>query len=777
MAAEGEEAPPGAVDGADAGSPAADAGDEEPPQKPQDAGSKGLLHFLDREDLHDCTVKLDEQNPDAKEFKCHRVVLCSCSRYFYERFITSETPAAAGSAVGLPALPEDSEVKRQVDLASSFPIALAYAYSGQRWEAIIDQVTRANAIGLFAIAALLGMPKLADETFKFLGDPALDAATVTRLLYTSITLASNGNAEGFADVQNHCLEELKRRFSAACETTEDRDLICRLPTDVLVQLLGSDDLSVTSEGTVLDVVKTILERRLGNAPGSLTFHSIRLTEAGEVFSKLTEQATNGAVWEAEISEAGKPQTVATSAQKLVQNDAGDIAVDQELKLTAPAKADANMQVTLRARAAGTSGAGQVLFTGTVPLEKLMASENQEAEHSVEVQMPNGEKCGVVHLKCRHEAGGDKKESEGGEGAEGDEAKQSQEAAKVEEAKKLLDAVRFPHLTHEELFQAASWAASDPVLVEAGAQQKVLQALSAKLERHEHADSAAKALAEQPTQLPRRARAPQTAPLSPDGARRHAYDAASPARRHIMALHDAAGSVQASAEKPLSFERRNGDFDEGGALYWLGTSGQTQVWRNPMSMGCVHALAGNTQVLVYLQDQNAWKPHQNAWTASSGVGFGKLEDVVGRKAVNLRSGNSPGSYFGVDLLGDRLLVVQGYCLRNRSSATAQSGIAYTGVTATAAATSHNLTSWVLQGSIDGQTWTNIDQREDKFSLQRAGATAYFEVDNTGVAYRCFRVVQAALHSDQLVRAVNSSGSDNLCLSGIELYGYAIAGSWP
>jgi len=136
--------------------------------------------------------------------------------------------------------------------------------------------------------------------------------------------------------------------------------------------------------------------------------------------------------------------------------------------------------------------------------------------------------------------------------------------------------------------------------------------------------------------------------------------------------------------------------------------------------------------------------------TSGVGFGMLEDLVGRSIVNLRTRNSPHSYFGVDLLGDRLLILEGYCLRNRSS------------------TSHALVRWCCQGSVDGKTWDVLDERENISALRKAGATAYFDVQaRGGAAYRCFRIVQVGL---------NSSGSDNLALSGLELYGRAVAGKW-
>lgn len=56
----------------------------------------------------------------------------------------------------------------------------------------------------------------------------------------------------------------------------------------------------------------------------------------------------------------------------------------------------------------------------------------------------------------------------------------------EDASRLLNAVRFPQLEHGDLLEALK----DPVLLERGAQQRILEALSARLSRYEDAGAAA-----------------------------------------------------------------------------------------------------------------------------------------------------------------------------------------------------------------------------------------------------------------------------------------------
>ena len=66
-----------------------------------------------------------------------------------------------------------------------------------------------------------------------------------------------------------------------------------------------------------------------------------------------------------------------------------------------------------------------------------------------------------------------------------------------------------------------------------------------------------------------------------------------------------------------------DFDDNGALYWLGSYGKTRVWQNPHTLGLVHSFA-------------------------SSIGQGHAENFTGRESTNTRTANEPYSYFGVDL---------------------------------------------------------------------------------------------------------------------------------
>lgn len=187
-----------------------------------------------------------------------------------------------------------------------------------------------------------------------------------------------------------------------------------------------------------------------------------------------------------------------------------------------------------------------------------------------------------------------------------------------------------------------------------------------------------------------------------------------------------------------------DMDELGALYYLGSFAKKRLWQNPNNIGQVVAFA-------------------------SSVGAGAVEDFVGRTVTGCRTLNEAYSYFGVDLGNGRKLLPTCYTIRNRDS------------------TTFVCLNWHFEGSNDKVNWTLLDRRiyftnseqdqmyEDEVrQLRQKGATSTWGVDTDLYreigfdGFRYFRVIQVGK---------NSSGSDNLGLSGFELYGRVISGRWP
>eukprot|EP00920_Eleutheroschizon_duboscqi_P027970 GHVT01068351.1.p1 GENE.GHVT01068351.1~~GHVT01068351.1.p1 ORF type:complete len:410 (+),score=30.72 GHVT01068351.1:1243-2472(+) len=149
--------------------------------------------------------------------------------------------------------------------------------------------------------------------------------------------------------------------------------------------------------------------------------------------------------------------------------------------------------------------------------------------------------------------------------------------------------------------------------------------------------------------------------------------------------------------------------------------------------------------------------------ASSIRQGTLSGIIGGQFTNFRTANEENSYIGVDLSHGRELVLTGYSLTNRTIS------------------SLGLMSWVLEASIDGTSWEIVDEQSGCQRLRLAGATTFFKVttpcstggsrvhlQSTRRGFRIFRLTQ---------RGKNSSGSDVLAISHIELYGIAVAGDWP
>lgn len=490
-----------------------------------------LLSFLARKELVDCSVRLPGGSSGGELSKgrgvpCHKLALCSASGYFFRRFVM-EGADGLNPVVELPSLPEDGELRRQIDVSTLFPVVLRFIYSGQRWEAVEAQVTPNNAMGLFALAELLEIKPLASKAFEFLESSVLCPATAARLLYAAVRLRSSSRS-GFAGPCTKCAEVLRNNFFEVCSKAEELDLVCQLPIDVLAPILEADDLDVPTEATVLHIVRQLLRARMQRDEAVLSINRVRLCKAGPLLPQLTG-AAGGVVWEALLLEEVRVQdpsqlfsaraeatryVAATQPLQMEESIAGECQVEQELVLNIPLAAVGPGKpgnVVLRARAVSgeKGGAGEVLLAALLPTDSLppvgptlLRTEGSDAEAAVHAP---GAQAGTLHFTwqlSKATATGEGQapalaalaigEAGAGAGAEGESrpaargaaSRPSAAAFSEEEAARVLGAVRFPHLEHGELLTAVR----DPVLLEAGAQPRILEALSSRLEAYERASS-------------------------------------------------------------------------------------------------------------------------------------------------------------------------------------------------------------------------------------------------------------------------------------------------
>lgn len=568
-----------------------------------------LLWFLQRKELSDCGVRLPPTSAvappdDAAEgggevVPCHRLALCSGSKFFYRRLLGAAPDAASegGPVVELPPLPDDEALRKQIDVHAVFPLVLRFLYAAQRWEEIEAQVSAQNAMGVFALGQLLEIDTLSRHAFGYIESSVLGPEQASKLLYASVLLQGAGRG-GFDGPATKCAEVLRATFHELADRPEDMDLLAKLPVSVLGPILEADDLEVPAEANVLRVAQQVLRGRMSRSEVVLKITDAKLFNAPEALQTL-KRAAGGVVWEALIVEdplqrdfaalaaarADAPKYLAaTAASKPQETGSGGCDVAQELSLRVPVASVGPGKpgsVLLRARGA----TGEVLLAGALPAAALPAAGGDAATLAeAPMQTASGKPGGAVRFSWRSEPleappppppEGEEAAAEAAPGEEASPAAGAEAALSDDEAARILAAVRFPHLEHRELLAAVK----DPVLLEAGAQQRILEALSSRLDAYEHAgeDQASQRQEPRPSTLrggPKDAASlgrrgagasPPKRPQPPPPAAKGGPEAQRP-------LPGGGGGALGAARRSLSASRRRGGGVSGHPLFQCGSCG-------------------------------------------------------------------------------------------------------------------------------------------------------------------------------------------------------------
>lgn len=451
-----------------------------------------LLHFLGREELSDCSVRLPASGAlPAQEVKCHRLALCSTSGYCFQKFLAPDAP----SSLDLPELPDDAELRRQMPLQSLFQLVLRFAYGGQKWEALEALVTPESCPGLYALAKLLDARALVmavDEAMD------LNAGTAPKLLYVASQLKDQAD---FQSALDRSLEVVRDGFGALCLSPPHMGLLAKLPVSLLVRLLEQDALNVPQEENVLRFVRHVLWRRLLREEKLLT-----LSGGLEGFESLEGLQLRWESMAAEDADSLSPAVDRYSASEVAPEGSADI---PELSHRMPAEYGTSITLT-------ALKGEEVLFAAKLPINL----EEPAAEDLRQEAFLDGKSVTIRYKYTLSEAPPEEPEAPAAaEGAEeppeAAESTKPDAALNAEETKRLLGVVRFGQLDHQQLLLAVK----DPVLEKAGAQPHLLGALSARLavyEAAEAADTAAQGPARpstrgQPAPAPQAPQAP-TAPV-------------------------------------------------------------------------------------------------------------------------------------------------------------------------------------------------------------------------------------------------------------------------
>lgn len=170
-----------------------------------------------------------------------------------------------------------------------------------------------------------------------------------------------------------------------------------------------------------------------------------------------------------------------------------------------------------------------------------------------------------------------------------------------------------------------------------------------------------------------------------------------------------GATIASVNIPYS---NDGNFN--GVLNYIGTSGNTQPWVNPVNKGVI--------------------------LSASSIGSGSLDSLADRQAGQFYTGNNPGDWVQINL-GSSKLKCSYYSIRNRN------------------AELYFLRSWKFQGSNNGNDWSDLDTQVDNTSLNTPSQWLSLPVI-TNTEYTRFRL---------MITGPTSSGHYFICLGELEIYG--------
>jgi hypothetical protein len=186
------------------------------------------------------------------------------------------------------------------------------------------------------------------------------------------------------------------------------------------------------------------------------------------------------------------------------------------------------------------------------------------------------------------------------------------------------------------------------------------------------------------------------------------------------------------------------FDQNGVLFFIGTNGNAEAYKNPHSSGEVNA----TMSMWEGEHAEQWRSSEGCAAGSGPAQLVQHEHVGGICTLNI-SKDQEVAWVAIDLGEGRSLVPNCYCVRHGYSSP-----------------HFLLRSWNFEGSHNGRGWKIMKAHKNDSLLrntkqpQQGFSVAAWEVKGVEKAYRHFRIRMTGKHwSDGHV----------LCCGGIELYG--------
>jgi len=162
-----------------------------------------------------------------------------------------------------------------------------------------------------------------------------------------------------------------------------------------------------------------------------------------------------------------------------------------------------------------------------------------------------------------------------------------------------------------------------------------------------------------------------------------------------------------------------DLDKNGIVYYIGTSGGSQYWKNPGLTGLIRVYASSLM-------------HDSAPATA----------VLGKEAVRCVTKPEKNSWFVIDF-ARKMICPTAYTLRHYSTWDTEA-----------------LRTWQFSASVDGLKWDIIKKHRNDTSLNMKGAAYTWRIDNCQEYYCKFKILQTDF---------NSNRHYYLALSGFEIYG--------
>lgn len=693
--------------------------------------TEGLLQFKSNPSLSDITLS-KASAPDADSIKGHKVVLAASSGLLYDLFMKEDQELV--ETFKIPAFIETKSAVTE----DPYNKAFSYMYCDQQFEKIKDELSPNNVFQLYSVAYTLRIRKLINDLEEFIVNELLDNDNSINFYLDGIRFKSKR-------ITDACEKILVQEFQEVINSKDGHYFLSQLPLTYFQNLMGDSELNVDNETRVLECVEKYIRHRVDTQPDKTAEE------------KKAERAA--------IEAAGEEAPPDPEEEEKTRKEEEFNALDDQGKIQWKYNEEVDKmrrEASERMRVRGMRPEEKrelfktIRFAFLTHQELLKCSRDpifDEAKdyfiegltYKIEPEEVLDKDNTLISLNERaHYVRGNDDPRDLNVNAP--QRHRLDPAGDVHQENTLDDHVNHRSKTlrnERDKFSPRRGAATKPGVRPGLSNQRAGYPAS----RAEQLSYPKRSLhggmedtfARADTDPYHDASAPTLPPV------RFAVPGQGRSRKHGPQTNWADQQVAKT-----SFDY-NYDMDEEGAFNYLATEGGRKIWQNPHVLGQVQAFA-------------------------SSIGFGTVQDLVGRKCVNLRTLNEPFSFFGVDLGEGRKLLPTCYTIMNRNSST------------------HVLMNWHFEGSNDKLNWTILDRRvympsqlesasihenqhvdqeiidslcqKQQTNTWGIDQNVYNDIDTEG--FRFFRIIQIS---------PNSSGSDNLALSCFEVYGKIVSGRFP